>query len=325
MNKSCALRTRDRWFKELEIRNDNLCNALTSVWSDYLVLVSPKSTNTPLESINPNSHIINPMEISQKSTLQLFPTLTVSFEDFLARLFQSLENEEALKIPEERSSLSLREYCEQNNLDYSSLRMLKDCSVTTTEKLSAPSSPRLMSWGMTVNGKCLTARITECHRTGRECSLSDILAEQPDEKYFLSELATKNIFEKQTSKGARLHLQDEALEGKTVGVTISSEFPRRLENDSATQGGGDSINLSNPNSKTRRGRVGKWVAQTLDTGMQQYTLEWFRIRRLTPIECERLQWFPDWWTSVVSDTQRYKCLGNAVTVNVIRDIFCLLL
>jgi len=46
-----------------------------------------------------------------------------------------------------------------------------------------------------------------------------------------------------------------------------------------------------------------------------------RIRRLTPTECERLQWFPDWWTEWVSDTQRYKCLWNAVTVNVIRDIF----
>ena len=46
-----------------------------------------------------------------------------------------------------------------------------------------------------------------------------------------------------------------------------------------------------------------------------------KIRRLTPIECERLQGFPDGWTEGVSDTQRYKTLGNAVTVNVIRDIF----
>lgn len=41
-----------------------------------------------------------------------------------------------------------------------------------------------------------------------------------------------------------------------------------------------------------------------------------RIRRLTPIECERLQGFPDNWTAGVSDTQRYKMCGNAVTVNV---------
>jgi len=45
-----------------------------------------------------------------------------------------------------------------------------------------------------------------------------------------------------------------------------------------------------------------------------------RIRRLTPLECERLQGFPDGWTDGVSDTQRYKCLGNAVTVNVVQAI-----
>ncbi len=55
-----------------------------------------------------------------------------------------------------------------------------------------------------------------------------------------------------------------------------------------------------------------------------------KIRRLTPVECERLQGFPDNWTAEgieeaghpidISDTQRYKCLGNAVTVNVIEAI-----
>ncbi|MCA9360245.1 DNA cytosine methyltransferase [Candidatus Kaiserbacteria bacterium] len=50
-----------------------------------------------------------------------------------------------------------------------------------------------------------------------------------------------------------------------------------------------------------------------------------RIRKLTPTECERLQGFPDGWTEGVSDTQRYKCCGNAVTTNVIRDIMVHLL
>lgn len=44
------------------------------------------------------------------------------------------------------------------------------------------------------------------------------------------------------------------------------------------------------------------------------------IRRLTPKECERLQGFPDNWTEGISDTQRYKTLGNAVTTNVITSI-----
>lgn len=44
------------------------------------------------------------------------------------------------------------------------------------------------------------------------------------------------------------------------------------------------------------------------------------IRRLTPVECERLQGFPDGWTEGISDTQRYKTLGNAVTVKVVEEI-----
>ena len=83
---------------------------------------------------------------------------------------------------------------------------------------------------------------------------------------------------------------------------------------------GDSINLSVPSSKTRRGRVGRGIAQTLDTGMQQHTLQNSKIRRLTPVECERLQGFPDGWTEGLSDTQRYKCLGNAVTTNVVSEV-----
>jgi len=45
-----------------------------------------------------------------------------------------------------------------------------------------------------------------------------------------------------------------------------------------------------------------------------------RVRRLTPVECERLQGFPDGWTEGINDTQRYKCCGNAVTTNVITAI-----
>lgn len=59
-----------------------------------------------------------------------------------------------------------------------------------------------------------------------------------------------------------------------------------------------------------------------------------KVRRLTPLECERLQGFPDNWTilgyakpgestmlKIVSDTQRYKMCGNAVTTNVIQAVF----
>lgn len=93
---------------------------------------------------------------------------------------------------------------------------------------------------------------------------------------------------------------------------------------------GDSINFSVPTSKTRRGRVGKGKAQTLDTQCNQGVIEKTNIRRLTEIECERLQGFPDDWTKYgiydgkvkkIPKTQRYKLMGNAVTTEVVAEIF----
>jgi len=123
---------------------------------------------------------------------------------------------------------------------------------------------------------------------------------------------------------------------------------------------GDSINLEQPNSKTRRGRVGKGVANTLTTSCNQGVLEpkiiddqerlkesykqhdivptlraqihgnppnlydGFRVRKLTEKECWRLQGFPDSAfrkaKQVVSNSQLYKQAGNSVTVNVIAAI-----
>ena len=158
-----------------------------------------------------------------------------------------------------------------------------------------------------------------------------------------------------------------ALHLKSNEILVKSATAKGYEE--ATEG--DSINYSNPNSKTRRGRVGKGVAQTLDTTCNQAVIgdltinqqnkinklnvdptisgtlteaigrggssnEYLsmlkknkintgHIRRLTPIECERLQGFPDNWTEYgesgkISDTQRYKMCGNAVTVDVVEAV-----
>ncbi len=88
---------------------------------------------------------------------------------------------------------------------------------------------------------------------------------------------------------------------------------------------GDSVNLSHPNSKTRRGRVGKSIANTLLTSDEQGVVTPdFRIRKLTPKECWRLQGFSDEAfekaQAVNSNSQLYKQAGNSVTVNVIYAI-----
>jgi DNA (cytosine-5)-methyltransferase 1 len=78
------------------------------------------------------------------------------------------------------------------------------------------------------------------------------------------------------------------------------------------------------------GKAGELIQQIASTMAKVSTTEvWFNgfsIRRLTPTECERLQGFTDDWTKFdkngkqISDTQRYKMCGNAVTTNVIEAI-----
>ena len=88
---------------------------------------------------------------------------------------------------------------------------------------------------------------------------------------------------------------------------------------------GDGISLAYPYSKLRRGRVGKGCSQTLDTSCNMGTIDNYRIRRLTPLECFRLQGFPDDMVECgrkigLVDGHLYKMAGNAVTVNVIEVV-----
>ena len=88
---------------------------------------------------------------------------------------------------------------------------------------------------------------------------------------------------------------------------------------------GDTVDLSYATSNTRRGRVGRDIAHTLDTGSTQgvVTLSG-RIRKLTPRECFRLQGYRenqiDKILAITSDSQAYKQAGNGVTVNVVYAI-----
>lgn len=97
---------------------------------------------------------------------------------------------------------------------------------------------------------------------------------------------------------------------------------------------GDGIDLTYPNSKTRRGRVQHQRSNTITTGgnlgvlddikIEKDKSKKIRIRKLTPLECWRLQGFTDEQfraaAAVNSKTQLYKQAGNAVTVNVVKEI-----
>ena len=93
----------------------------------------------------------------------------------------------------------------ENPYRISSLRMLKDSLTTTEEEPLKSSSKSWMAWGMTANGNCLTARISASRNTENGYSLSEILEENPDPKYFLSDEQVTEIMRrtKQNKKEGR--------------------------------------------------------------------------------------------------------------------------
>ena len=64
----------------------------------------------------------------------------------------------------------------------------------------------------------------------------------------------------------------------------------------------------------------KGIAPGLNTGIAPLVPVNFKLRRLTPTECNRLQTIPDWYKWLVSDTQQYKMLGNGWTIDIITHI-----
>jgi len=190
--------------------------------------------------------------------------------------------------------------------------------------------------------------------------LKDVLEDDVDEKYYLSDKYC-DWLDKRERKVAKYDGTQDYAPCVIAGYHKQPTDGFYLQVKSATKCGyelaesGDSINLSVPNSTTRRGRVGKQVAQTLDTQCNQAVVEpkilqlgrgfnnggehevcptitinsfeqnnfvsQKRIRKLTPRECLRLQDFPDTFKQVVSDSQMYKQAGNSMSVNVLEMIF----
>jgi DNA-cytosine methyltransferase len=96
---------------------------------------------------------------------------------------------------------------------------------------------------------------------------------------------------------------------------LSNYYKRTLtENEIKRCLAGRNVNYVKSN---KIGYIGKSNSQA-KTGL--YKVDDDFIRKLTPIECERLQSLPDNYTEGVSNTQRYKCLGNAFNCEVIAHI-----
>jgi len=96
-----------------------------------------------------------------------------------------------------------------------------------------------------------------------------------------------------------------------IGEDNSTYFPNEEDKEKRL------ILLSHTKANIKQREQQRTDTWTLDTSSSKMGIyEGNRIRIFTPLERERLQGFPDGWTSGLSDTERYKVLGNAMTVNV---------
>ena len=135
------------------------------------------------------------MEMQQQLFQENSLTSTSSLEDFLAKLFPWLDSEEAGTTHGVRSFLTSHGFLEKRSPDIFYSKTLEVYFLTTMDVLSRQFlkfSPTLGIWS---NGKFSIVRTSESRRIGKECLLSDILQENVDQKYFLSEKAMKETWQ----------------------------------------------------------------------------------------------------------------------------------
>src|SRR5574344_90125 len=128
---------------------------------------------------------------------QLIPTnsLTlISFvQDFLANLFQLQAKDEDLTTPEVHSFLKSHGFCPTKSPNTLFSKTLKGYLTTTLDELSELSLKFSPTLGIACNGRFLILSSSAFLKTGKECTLSDVLEQNVSEKYFLSQDAITRI------------------------------------------------------------------------------------------------------------------------------------
>lgn len=156
--------------------------------------------------------------------------------------------------------------------------------------------------------------------------LNDILEQTVDEKYYIKQ-TKEELGDKVKAQAYRVYSTDGksvclSANGGGVGAktglyTIVSSIGRRLDKDGKRCDGDTTVEynqrIAPKKNQSKCGTI---------TGVQKdnLLLKENRVRRLTPVECERLQCLPDGYTEGISDTQRYKCCGNAFNCDVVAHI-----
>lgn len=160
--------------------------------------------------------------------------------------------------------------------------------------------------------------------------LKDIILDDVEEKYYLTAEAVDYMSRLRNGK-LRWEYHKNPIDGKSACLTANMykgvtygvlRIPEATKKGYVELNENEGIDLTHFKSKTRRGRLMKDKSNCITVnGFDYCWYDGYICRKLTPLECERLQTFPDKYTEGVSNSQRYKALGNSWTVDVIAHIF----
>lgn len=151
--------------------------------------------------------------------------------------------------------------------------------------------------GYSIDFKCRTTKVVPVYN-GEITTLGDILEKGVDEKYYIKE---KDLPDWEYMKGGK---KEKRITSEGYEYDYSEgpiPYPDYLDKPSRTL-------LTSESGKNRMTHI----VRDPETG---------RIRKLTPVECERLDGFPDNWTNTgMSEKFRYFCMGNALVVGLIEKM-----
>jgi site-specific DNA-cytosine methylase len=229
--------------------------------------------------------------------------------------------------------------------------MFPDCSLAELAETSLPSSLNWTGSGLLEDGQLLTLSSLALHSADSAysvCSLAEILEPHVAPKYYLSPRACRGILRRAKNEGERCR--------HTAALSATGADPCGADDNQAQAGHLVPYNIiglgqqghnhayqadvtgtiqhkGNSASGNEAGTVIAFDNRMGASGDATATLRsdcngalpmpsvTHAVRRLTPVECERLQGFPDGWTASgadgpQADSTRYRQLGNAVVTNV---------
>jgi site-specific DNA-cytosine methylase len=250
---------------------------------------------------------------SQESTLSLL--------EVLAKTLVWLEKEKEWMVKDQVLSLKQLGLSKNANQIFLSGKMLKELSPQTLAQTLQQSSKRLLTLGVIdLNGNCLIQSgfypvgclgkgsgrqvfpITENNRT-----INELQGQQAN---------TCTLTTRYEAGGNGSYIIERKLNAQKVMKVVIAAKPTQLGQSKKTYAYKNGTIIGKKNQD----------AFTIRSANPNGVLVESKIRRLTPIECERLQGFEDDWTKTgeelgtISDSQRYKMCGNAVTVDVVEAV-----